>query len=215
MYDALNTNSNNMFSSLYSIVLAFTLLYEGSESYSRDNLRYFLNLDIADGDLRSSNAKIYNDLYSDQSQYQLNIANSFWMQNDYGVNQDYLDLIEKYYNGQIAELDFSAEPESSRQEINDWIYDRTSEKIKDLLPRGSITSLTKFVLANAIYFKSEWVYEFDVDDMSEYPFTSLNGDEDEIDFMNMYNLDDVDFNYQEDDDYQLLELPYKGLSCAY
>ncbi len=35
-----------------------------------------------------------------------------------------------------------------------------SEKIKDLLPQGSIDAMTKLVLVNAIYFKGNWEKKF-------------------------------------------------------
>ncbi len=35
-----------------------------------------------------------------------------------------------------------------------------SEKIKDLLPQGSIDEMTKLVLVNAIYFKGNWEKKF-------------------------------------------------------
>ncbi len=38
-----------------------------------------------------------------------------------------------------------------------------SEKIKDLLPQGSIDAMTKLVLVNAIYFKGNWNEKFPKD----------------------------------------------------
>ncbi len=38
-----------------------------------------------------------------------------------------------------------------------------SEKIKDLLPQGSIDAMTKLVLVNAIYFKGNWEKKFPKD----------------------------------------------------
>ncbi|CAJ0935530.1 unnamed protein product, partial [Ranitomeya imitator] len=43
-------------------------------------------------------------------------------------------------------------------------------KIQDLLPSGSVDSLTKLVLVNAIYFKGNWANQFDKQRTHEMPF---------------------------------------------
>ena len=37
--------------------------------------------------------------------------------------------------------------------INNWVEEKTQTKIKNLLPDGSINSMTAAVLVNAVYFK--------------------------------------------------------------
>jgi serpin B len=46
--------------------------------------------------------------------------------------------------------------EKIRQEINEWVAAATKNLISDILPVGSLTSLSRFVLTNAIYFKGMW-----------------------------------------------------------
>ncbi|MEE6524028.1 hypothetical protein FKM82_023218, partial [Ascaphus truei] len=43
-------------------------------------------------------------------------------------------------------------------------------KIQDLLPDGSVDSLTKLVLVNAIYFKGNWANKFEKEGTREMPF---------------------------------------------
>ncbi len=45
-----------------------------------------------------------------------------------------------------------------------------SEKIKDLLPQGSIDEITKLVLVNAIYFKGNWEEKFPKEDTRDEQF---------------------------------------------
>lgn len=44
-------------------------------------------------------------------------------------------------------------PDDSRMVINQWIANKTEDRIKDTLPEGSVDSNTILVLVNAIYFK--------------------------------------------------------------
>ncbi len=45
-----------------------------------------------------------------------------------------------------------------------------SEKIKDLLPQGSIDEMTRLVLVNAIYFKGNWEKKFPKEDTRDEQF---------------------------------------------
>ena len=38
---------------------------------------------------------------------------------------------------------------------------KTKNKIVDVVPSGSVDSLTRLVLANAVYFKGDWKDKFD------------------------------------------------------
>ena len=49
-------------------------------------------------------------------------------------------------------VDFS-KSEVTRSRINTWVENQTNNKIKDLIAAGALTSQTKLVLVNAIYFK--------------------------------------------------------------
>ncbi len=58
-------------------------------------------------------------------------------------------------------MNFTGDCEGARAEINKWISDNTKEKIQELLSAGTISGLTKLVLANAVYFKGSWETQFD------------------------------------------------------
>lgn len=58
-------------------------------------------------------------------------------------------------------LDFVNNAEASRNRINQWVEQKTKDKIQNLLPSGSVNSMTKMVLVNAIYFKGTWLHKFD------------------------------------------------------
>jgi serpin B len=58
-------------------------------------------------------------------------------------------------------VDFKTAPEAARLTINQWVEQKTEDKIKDLLPPGSVNSDTRLVLTNAIYFKGDWQTQFD------------------------------------------------------
>ena len=61
----------------------------------------------------------------------------------------------------MTNLDFAGKPDNSREAINGWVEARTNYKLKDLVPKDSMTSDTRIIITNAIYFNGKWVYTFD------------------------------------------------------
>ncbi|MFN3202036.1 MAG: serpin family protein [Bradymonadia bacterium] len=92
--------------------------------------------------------------------FRLNIVNRLWGQAGFGFLDAFLDTLAVNYGAGLQLMDFKADPEACREEINGWVEDQTEERIKDLLPTGSITPSTRLVLTNAIYFKASWSTPF-------------------------------------------------------
>jgi serpin B len=103
-------------------------------------------------------------------------------------------------------MDFANEPEKSRVAINDWVSDRTNEKIKDLLPERIITPKVKLVLTNAIYFNAGWADAFDESETADGPFLLLDGSEVTVPMMRQT----TSLGYGQGEGYQVVELPYDG-----
>jgi len=91
-----------------------------------------------------------------QPSYQLLIANALWGQQGYPFKPDFIDLVQKNYGGGLNNVDFAGHTEDARKTINDWVAKQTKDKIKDLIVPGGLSSITRLVLTNTIYFKSRW-----------------------------------------------------------
>ena len=57
-------------------------------------------------------------------------------------------------------MDFGQAVQSASA-INQWVKEQTNQKIQDLIGPESISSMTKLILVNAIYFKGNWNVKFD------------------------------------------------------
>ena len=57
-------------------------------------------------------------------------------------------------------MDFGQAVQSASA-INQWVKEQTNQKIQDLIGPESISSMTKLILVNAIYFKGDWQVKFD------------------------------------------------------
>ncbi len=118
----------------------------------------------------------------------------------------FLELMEQHYHALLTPVDYIRSEESARLQINAWAESRTAGKIKDLLPPGTLTALTRLVLANAIYFKGSWEQPFDAEYTRDEPFTSMAGAVRPIPLMSQKLFG----GYAQNSTCQVLALPFEG-----
>ena len=68
--------------------------------------------------------------------------------------------ISSRFSSDVVLASFRDNPEAVRNEINTYVEKSTEGRIKDLMPHGSISTDTRLVLANALYFKASWEHRF-------------------------------------------------------
>lgn len=209
LYTELNkVEKGNIFYSPYSISAALAMTYEGAKGQTRDEIKSVFHFP-ENSTLRPNFAKIYNDINKNEEDYELRTGNALWVQKDYPFLEDYISRVEKYYGGKATNVDFVKETEKSRQTINSFIEEQTNNKIKDLIPKGILDSMTRLVLTDAVYFKGTWVWEFNPKDTGETDFKITPTNVVEVPMMYM-KPEKAKFNYADIGDLQILELPYKG-----
>jgi len=204
-----NRETGNIFFSPFSISSALVMTYEGAREQTAKEMQSVLHFPADDNLRRTEYLKIFNELNKKDKKYELNIANALWAQKDYQFLSDYIDTVEKYYGGKTNNLDFVKDPEGSRVTINDWVEKQTKDKIKDLIPQGVINDMTRLVLTNAIYFKGEWVKQFDKENTTDEDFRINENDSVKVPMMQRTD-EEAEFNYAENKDLQILEMPYSG-----
>jgi len=87
------------------------------------------------------------------------------------------------------------------------VEEKTENKIRDLLPAGSIDSMTRLVITNAIYFKGTWVRQFDPAETTEEEFQVAPGETVRVPMMRQTDEDAI-FGYAETESLQVLRMPY-------
>lgn len=142
----------------------------------------------------------------DEKGFRLHVVNAIWGQQGFSFLPDYLDLLAQNYGAGLRILDFIKATEQSRETINQWVSEKTEEKIKDLLPPGSIDTTTRLVLTNAIYFNAAWASAFKSEFTVDGQFTLLDGSQVNARLMNQTGS----YGYASGDNYQAVEIPYDG-----
>ena len=126
------------------------------------------------------------------------------------IRREYGKCVKTDYKAQVMEADFTRNPESARRSINAWVEKQSRGKFKDLIGEGMLTSQTRLVLTNAIYFHGLWTSQFNKENTRSAPFTLLGGEK--IAAPTMHQT--AAFNYLESEDFKALELPYKGSALS-
>ncbi|XP_042317869.1 serpin B10-like [Sceloporus undulatus] len=120
--------------------------------------------------------------------------------------KEFLQSVKEYYNAKPQAVNFQQAAEDVRKEINAWVEHQTEGKIKNLLNEGSVDSLTQLVLVNALYFRGNWSKTFKKENTTEQPFRLNKSTSKPVKMM--FQHDTFNWNYIQELQTQILELPY-------
>jgi serpin B len=208
----------NLFFSPASIETALAMTYAGARGDTAAQMAKTLHFAMEGQRLHAAFGGLIDKLNSPQQvtlqqgqkmvqlpAYELNVANAIWLQKGLAVKSDFTSLMQTAYRAGLNQTDFTMS-EEARAAINAWVEKQTKDKIKDLIGKGVLGRDTAMVLANAIYFKSNWADKFDKSATKDAPF-KLSADK-SVDVPMMHQ--ESKFRYGQADELDLVELPYVG-----
>ena len=206
LYGKLREQPGNLFYSPYSISSALGMTYAGARGTTAEQMATALDFGANDPAFHAAMGRLVRDFNAagKNGGYKLSVANALWAQGDFKFLADYTTLVTRDYGAAIRNLDFKGNAEGARKTINDWVEDKTNQKIKELLKPGVLDSDTRLVLTNAIYFKSAWLHPFEKESTKPGPFTRLDGKQADVPMMRQAQR----FRYLHADGMQAVELPY-------
>ncbi|MBO4950055.1 MAG: S-layer homology domain-containing protein [Clostridia bacterium] len=190
-------DENYMFSPL-SIKMALAMAANGAKGDTKEEI---LNaLQIEDLETFNTFSKELIERYSKSDKLTLSIANSVWVNTDncpHDFKQEYKDKVSEFYNANASKVNNS----KAVKEINSWVNDKTNGKIPSIINDSDFWA----ALVNAIYFKGAWENDFWKSATKPDTFTSANGKETQIDFMQQTEH----FGYFKSDNAEIVKMPYK------
>lgn len=197
--------TGNIFVSPLSISSALAMVYLGAKGDTAAQMAQALSFRSGEGvhaDFQALNA----DINSPSASFILKLANRLYGENSANFLPQFLEATEKYYRADLKAVDFIGAPEACRGEINSWVEQQTENKIKDLLKPGTVSSMTRLALVNAIYFKGNWLNRFDEANTKEMTFKVNKKENKQVQMM--YQMKKLPYNYIPEHGLQILELPY-------
>lgn len=215
LYKVVGSGDGNLFFSPYSVSAALGMTREGALGETRaqmDKVFHFPDSPAAKqkalaDTLKPSQVREYTNDGKNKMvpAYALQVANALWGQEGFSFKPEFLGRLKDDYGAPLYRLDFK-QSAKARQVINDWVAKHTKDKIKDIIPEGMPQPDTRLALANAIYFKANWIEKFSKRATKEAPWYRADGTEGKAQLMNRIDS----YGYTQDEDVQVAELTYKG-----
>jgi serpin B len=175
--------TENFASAPVSVTTALAMTSAGAVGTTLDGFNQALRVQLPKADFHGALNTIDRELASrgqgaqgfNGKPFALKLTNQLFAQTGYSLEQPFLDLLALQYGAGVKLLDFEKQPDVSRRAINDFIDFHTSNLIPELLPGDAITSDTRLVLANAVYFNAAWAQKFDTNLTRPAPFRLITG----------------------------------------
>ena len=201
-------SGDNLFFSPFSISSALAITYEGAKGKTADEIRSVFYYPENDSARREGYQDLNAGINSGDPSYSLRTVNTLWAEKTSPFLAEYIGTAERYYSANTTNLDFKGHPEDSRLTINIWVEDKTGDRIKDLIPAGAIDPMTRLVITNAIYFKGDWVKQFDKNKTADAEFRT--GPQRTVKVPMMQRTDEnAVYVYAENSDSQMLSMSYE------
>lgn len=209
IYQQLRKQPGNLFFSPYSVSASMAMAYAGARGQTKDEMIKALHFDSDEKKLHSA----FKDLSSSIKENQrhdatLIVAKSLWYQQGNQLATAFLDLVRNQYNADVHQVDFKKNPATASDKINGWFNLNTNGKIKTFSTPNEITSDTRLLLCDAIYFKARWENRFNIKETAPLPF--LAAVDESVNVPMMRQSAKFKMAYIDDQDLEILELPYAG-----
>jgi serpin B len=207
LYGQLRSEAGNLFLSPFSISTALGMTAAGARGTTLEEMEKVLHLpENAHAQFGAILKSLNEESDPKKRGFTLSTANALWAQQGYPWKPEYKKLVSTEYRAGLFDVDFIGNPEASRGTINQWVEKETKDRIKNLLPQGSVTRDTRLVLTNAIYFKGDWQDPFRKEATKDLPFTTADGTKVTAPLMFRVGR----YLYGETDTFQVIDMPYTG-----
>jgi len=195
----------NLIFSPFSLSAVIAMLKAGAKGKTAEEIKAVMKFPD-DASLNGGYKKLLESLKSNKD-FSLEIANRIFVHDGFALKDSFVKSAKRYYQSEVMQLDFS-EKEKSAKEINNWVEEKTKNRIKNLIFPDELTPLARLVLVNAIYFKGQWENKFMKYCTVKDRFYTGRSKAIQVDMMEQTD----EFPYTEIPDLKVkaIALPYKG-----
>jgi len=208
LYREVGKGGKNVFFSPVSLSGTLAMAWAGARGETARQMARVLRFPPAEGETTAGFRDFGRRVSAIQARgkAELAVASALWPRAGEPLLPRYVTLLKDDFGAAPAAVDFAKEPERARAAINSWVAGKTRDRIRDLLPPGSVVRSTRLVLTNAVYFKGKWKVPFEKAMTQEAPFHAGPGRTVSAPFLR----GSPKAGYLEVEGAQILQLPYEG-----
>jgi serpin B len=206
LFKRMGQPNDNLFLSPASVSTAMALAYRGARGVTADELRRVLYFSAPPETYLSVQAPILRAMTFSATGRELSTNNSLWVQDGLSLNPAYLADTAANAGAGLWQVDYRADPDRARVTINQWVSDKTHDRINNLLSPEDVTNKTRAILVNTIYWKGHWETAFPIAATKTQPFHLLDGET--IPALLMHQ--EAGYQVLERNGVKAIDLPYRG-----
>ena len=208
---AANEQSENVILSPLSASMLIGMLMNGADGETLEQMQQVTGFAGAQQDeINDYYHKLIDVLPALDTETKVKLANGIWMVESYPFKPEFAEVCKQWFEAEVKNVPTFLDDNVLR-DINRFAADNTENKIKEVITRDMVNSEIIMVLANALYFKGKWKDQFKKTATRDRTFTTLQGNQMQTPMMHHTDM----MTYAEGEDFQMVELPYKGSKyCA-
>jgi serpin B len=224
LHRQLATGDENLCISPYSIQSALAMAFVGAAGETRSEMARVLHypsqgnaIDVSFASLQRSLeemstktaeiAKESKKFGGPSEPIAMSIVSRLFAQGGYDFRKPFLEEVKQNFGAAFEPMDFVHDSSGATQRINEWVANQTHDRIRNLIPAGSLNDATRIVLTNAIYLKAPWASEFYEAATEPEPFHVHGGMPIDVPVMHKRS---ESFGYAKRDGFTAVSLPYSG-----
>lgn len=209
LFKQLGHKQNNIVFSPYSISMAFDMVASGAAGKTAAEMQEVLHYSVVLGlFIKELQEELTRRGEQTKNSSELSIANSVWVQNDFGLLPTFQQTIQRTFSSPIESVDFENQPIEALNKINTWVSNITKKRINQIMTPQDVTKETRLVLASAIYLKAPWAKPFEVANTAQKPFKLIEGGTRNVAMMKTAGL----YSLYVNDHFALVSIPYAPTS---
>lgn len=214
------SEDGNFFASPFNVNGCMSMVLAGAGGTTADAIAGGLQQTALAGDrIHAGVGQLLESTDGDFGGVNIAISNRVFAQDGSPVKDGFKSVTAHQYGAEAENLNFAGDPDGSRQAINKKVEGDTRERIKDLLPEGSVTGDTRLVLTSAIHFKGDWAKKFDAENTFEADFFPAAGAEPgRVQMMHQtadYKVAQLNYDgsypdWNQEPDLKVIDMPYQN-----